>query len=139
MQKIIKLLKDTDFLAVCLMTFVIICDCIFLYFKFGSLSEEIIVQLIWILSVISIAIITIWIAIILNKKGKSFNVPNSSLVIRLCMLSSICFLIDVSDELVELARSIDSQYIYYIIFVKNLMVVLSVFISLRGGEIFKIK
>lgn len=139
MQKIIKLLKDTDFLAVCLMTFVIICACIFLYFKFDSLAEEIIVQLIWILSVISIAIITIWIAIILNKKGKSFNVPNSSLVIRLCMLSSICFLIDVSDELVELARSIDSQYIYYIIFVKNLMVVLSVFISLRGGEIFKIK
>ena len=126
MQKIIKLLKDTDFLAVCLMTFVIICACIFLYFKFDSLAEEIIVQL-------------IWIAIILNKKGKSFNVPNSSLVIRLCMLSSICFLIDISDELVELARSIDSQYIYYIIFVKNLMVVLSVFISLRGGEIFKIK
>lgn len=139
MQKIIKLLKDTDFLAVCLMTFVIICACIFLYFKFDSLAEEIIVPLIWILSVISIAIITIWIAIILNKKGKSFNVPNSSLVIRLCMLSSICFLIDISDELVELARSIDSQYIYYIIFVKNLMVVLSVFISLRGGEIFKIK
>lgn len=139
MQKIIKLLKDTDFWAVCLMTFVIIRACFFLYFQFDLLAEEIIVQLIWILSVISIAIITIWIAIILNKKGKSFNVPNSSLVIRLCMLSSICFLIDISDELVELAKSIDSQYIYYIIFVKNLMVVLSVFISLRGGEIFKIK
>lgn len=139
MQKIIKLLKDTDFLAVCLMTFVIICACFFLYFQFDSLSEEIIVQLIWILSVISIAIITIWIAIILNKKGKSFNIPNSSLVIRLCMLSSICFLIDVSDELIELIKPIDPQYIYYIISVKNLMVVLSVFISLRGGEIFKIK
>lgn len=139
MQKIIKLLKDTDFWAVCLMTFVIIRACFFLYFQFDSLTEEIIVQLIWILSVISIAIITIWIAIILNKKGKSFNIPGLSLVIRLCMLSSICFLIDISDELVELAKSIDSQYIYYIIFVKNLMVVLSVFISLRGGEIFKIK
>lgn len=136
-----KLLKYFDYLASGILTFFIILSWIF-FFKCDSPTKEIMVQLIWILSLISIAIIIIWIVLMLNNKGKSFNVPISSLVIRLCMLSSICFLIDVSDELIGLIKSIDSQYVSYISYiflVKNSMVILSVFISLRGGEIFKIK
>ena len=136
-----KLLKYFDYLASGILTFFIILSWNF-FFKCDSPTKEIMVQLIWILSLISIAIITIWIVLMLNNKGKSFNIPNSSLVIRLCMLSSICFLIDVSDELIGLIKSIDSQYVSYISYiflVKNSMVILSVFISLRGGEIFKIK
>lgn len=134
MQKIIKLLKDTDFLAVCLMTFVIICACIFLYFKFDSLSELIKYQLGWVLFLLSIAIIIKWIVIIFNKNGKK---PILSLAIQLCMFSSIWFLIDISNALIELAKSIDFQHLHSIFLVKNLMSSLLTIISLNGIKIFK--
>lgn len=105
-----------------------------LFFIFNSPSELIKYQLGWVLFLLSIAIIIKWIVIIFNKNGKK---PILSLAIQLCMLSSIWFLIDISNALIELAKSIEFQYLNSIFFVKNLMSSLLTIISLNGIEIFK--
>ena len=133
-----KLLKYFDYLASGIITIFIISSW-YLFFTSNLPTEEVKFQLIWVLSLMSIAITIIFIAIMRNEKGKNFNIPISSLIIKLCMSSSILFLIDISNDLVELTKSIYSQYTCYIISGKNLIVILSVFISLRSGEIFKIK
>lgn len=133
MQKIIKLLKDTNYTKNGIITFFIVLFWFF-FSIFNSPSELIKYQLGWVLFLLSIAIIIKWIIIIFNKNGKK---PILSLAIQLCMLSSIWFLIDISNALIELAKSIEFQYLNSIFFVKNLMSSLLTIISLNGIEIFK--
>jgi hypothetical protein len=133
MQKIIKLLKDTDYAKNGIITFFIVLFWFF-FFIFNSPSELIKYQLGWVLFLLSIAIIIKWIVIIFNKNGKK---PILSLAIQLCMLSSIWFLIDISNALIELAKSIEFQYLNSIFFVKNLMSSLLTIMSLNGIKIFK--
>lgn len=116
MQKIIKLLKDSDYAKKNgIITFFIVLFWI-LFFIFDSPSELIKYQLGWVLFLLSIAIIIKWIVIIFNKNGKK---PILSLAIQLCMFSSIWFLIDISNALIELAKSIDFQHLHSIFLVKN--------------------
>lgn len=134
MQKIIKLLKDSDYAKKNgIITFFIVLFWI-LFFIFDSPSELIKYQLGWVLFLLSIAIIIKWIVIIFNKNGKK---PILSLAIQLCMFSSIWFLIDISNALIELAKSIDFQHLHSIFLVKNLMSSLLTIISLNGIKIFK--
>ena len=133
MQKIIKLLKDSDYAKNGIITFFIVLFWI-LFFIFDSPSELIKAQLGWVLFLISIAIIIKWIVIIFKKNGKK---PILSLAIQLCMFSSIWFLIDISNALIELAKSIEFQHSHSIFFVKNLMSSLLTIISLNGIKIFK--
>ena len=133
MQKIIKLLKYTDYAKNFIITFFIVLFWFF-FFIFNSPSELIKYQLGWVLFLLSIAIIIKWIVIIFNKNGKK---PILSLAIQLCMLSSIWFLIDISNALIELAKSIEFQYLNSIFFVKNLMSSLLTIMSLNGIKIFK--
>ena len=133
MQKIIKLLKDSDYTKNGILNFFIALSW-GLFFIFDSPSELIKSQLGWVLFLISIAIIIKWIVIIFNKNGKK---PILSLVIQLCMFSSIWFLIDISNALIELAKSIEFQHSHSIFLVKNLMSSLLTIISLNGIKIFK--
>ena len=133
MQKIIKLLKDSDYTKNGILIFFIVLFWI-LFFIFDSPSELIKYQLGWVLFLLSIAIIIKWIVIIFNKNGKK---PILSLAIQLCMFSSIWFLIDISNALIELAKSIDFQHLHSIFLVKNLMSSLLTIISLNDIKIFK--
>lgn len=133
MQKIIKLLKDSDYTKNGILTFFIALSWS-LFFIFDLPSELIKSQFGWVLFLISIAIIIKWIVIIFNKNGKK---PILSLAIQLCMFSSIWFLIDISNALIELAKSIEFQHSHSIFLVKNLMSSLLTIISLNGIKIFK--